>query len=112
MVRQHVTQADIAGMLQWSQSRVSKYLTGRMELTVDALAALCFTVNLSLVEAVRDQGMEFCAEMTPTELRVLERLRQLPDAERNSFITLFQLHATTRAQERRARPPKPPPKRP
>lgn len=78
MAAKNLNQADVAGRLEWTQSRVSKLLNGKVELSVDDLAALCFAVDVSLVEVIRDHGLEFCAEMTPTELRMLERLRQLP----------------------------------
>jgi transcriptional regulator with XRE-family HTH domain len=102
MDREKVNQADIAGMLKWSQSRVSKLLNGKLELTVDALASLCFAVGILPTEAVRDHGMEFCAEMSPTELRFLERLRQLTPDMRDAYMKTMAVHAKTRMEERRA----------
>jgi transcriptional regulator with XRE-family HTH domain len=87
---------DIAGVLGgtaagWSPSRVTKNLTGRVELGVDELEALCFALSLQITEVVRDRGLEFCAEMTPTELRILERLRQLQPAVRDAILTLLDI---------------------
>jgi transcriptional regulator with XRE-family HTH domain len=92
MARTKLTQADVAGILKWTQPRVSKVLRGRVELGVDDLGALCFAVGLSPTEVLRDRGLEFCAEMTPTELRVLERLRQLSPPLREAFLVVLQAH--------------------
>lgn len=97
-----MSQTDIAGILEWTQPRVSKILHGRVELGVEELSALCFAVGISLTEAVRDRGMEFCAEMTPTELRFLERLRQLPTSDRDAFLQVLGVKLKTAAPERRA----------
>ncbi len=89
MTRLKLTQRDVANLLTWSQSRVAKVLTGRVGLSLDDLGALCFALNLSMTEVVRDHGMEFCAEMTPTELRALETLRAMSPAERDAMITVM-----------------------
>lgn len=92
MQRQHLSQRDVAGILGgWSQSRVAKILTGRVKMTVEDLGSLCFAVGISPAEAVRDRGLEFCAEMTPTELRILERLRELPTPVYEAVKTLIQI---------------------
>lgn len=105
MERKGISQADIAGQLQWLPARTSKVLHGKLPLTVDDLEALCFAVGLSPTEAVRDRGLEFCADMTPTELRILERLRQLPHLL-DAIAQILQVNLHTRAQERRAVPKK------
>jgi len=89
MKKQHLSQRDLAGLLNWSQSKVSKLLKGRSDLGVDDLFELCFAVSLSPLEALRDRGLEFYAEMTPTELRVLEQLRAMSQAERDAFLVLL-----------------------
>ena len=76
MSAKNLNQTDVAGILGWGPSRVSKILKRKIVLTVDDMAALCFAVSISPVEAVRDHGLEFCAEMTPSELRLVELLRQ------------------------------------
>jgi len=38
---------------------------------------------------VRDRGVEFCAEMTPEELRLLEDIRQLPKEAAGFFDFVF-----------------------
>ncbi len=79
----------MAGLLQWSQSRVAHILTGRVDMGVDDLADFAFALSLSVPEVVRDPGMEFLAEMTPTELRALETLRAMSPAERDAMITVM-----------------------
>jgi len=75
MRRLNLNQADLATQIGWTQSKVSKVLNGETELAVEDLDALCFGVGVRITEAVRDHGMEFCAELTPTELRILEGIR-------------------------------------
>lgn len=106
MSRKHLSQRELADLLKWSQSRVARAMTGRSGIALDDLDALCFGVGLSVVEAVRDHGLEFLAEMTPTELRVLERIRQLPRPTLDALMTLLNVPANTRLQERRAAPEK------
>lgn len=99
-----VAQADIAGQLKWSQSKVAQKLTGRTPWTIEELDALCFIAGIPPTEAVRDRGLEFCAEMTPTELRLLERIRQLPHADKDAIMRLLAVANNTRPEERRAAP--------
>jgi transcriptional regulator with XRE-family HTH domain len=105
MRRKHLSQRDLAGILDWSQSRVSKNLNGRIELGVNDLAALCFAVGIPLTEAVRDHGLEFCAEMTPMELRLLERFRQLSPQDRDHLIGILDIKQATRREPRAALAP-------
>lgn len=78
MTERKVSQRELAERLKCSQGRVAKMLTGGVQLRVNDLATLAAAVGISLVEAIRDRGLEFFAEMTPTEVRVLERLRRRP----------------------------------
>lgn len=89
MDRKHLNQVDIAGLLKWSQSRISKLLSGHSDLRVDDLEAVCFAIGIQLTEAVRDHGLEFCAEMSPTELRALENLRRLDPTNQSAFLQLL-----------------------
>ena len=104
MAKHDMSQRDVAGIVGWSQSKVAHILNGRVELNLDDLAEFCFGVGLSLTEAVRDRGMEFCAEMTPTELRFLELLRSMTQADRDAFFQLA--GAKVKAEGRRALPAK------
>jgi transcriptional regulator with XRE-family HTH domain len=102
MTRRKLSQRDVAGLLGWSQSKVAHILTGHVVLSVDDLADFCFALGLRLTEAVRDHGLEFCAEMTPTELRIVERVRQLPKPWLDAVMTLLDLKQKTNAPERHA----------
>src|SRR4030095_10037004 len=58
---------DIADLLEWSQSRVAKLLAGSVKFSLDDLEAFCGILHLRPTEVVRDRGMEFCREMTPSD---------------------------------------------
>jgi transcriptional regulator with XRE-family HTH domain len=103
MKRKKISTYDVAGMLKWTQSRVSHILNKRVGLGVDDLASFCFALGLSVPEVVRDQGMEFCAEMTPTELRLHERIRALPSDQRSAILTLLNV---VQDDTKRALPPR------
>lgn len=102
MVRRDLNQRDMANLLEWKESRMSKILNGRTEIGLEELDALAFAVGLRPTELVRDHGLEFCAEMTPTELRVLERIRQLRPDQLDALMTMLAVTLSTRKQERRA----------
>lgn len=107
MARLEMSQRDVAGILGWSQSHVAHILNGRVALTVDDLAEFAFGLNLSIVEAVRDRGMEFCAELTPSELRFLEIYRSLSQPNRDAIAQILTGHSTLVTEQRRAAPGKP-----
>lgn len=105
MTRKKMSQRDVAGILDWSQSRVAHLLTGRVEMSVDDLAGFGFALSLQATELVRDRGLEFVAEMTPSELRIFERLRQATPEDRAAIVQLLRV---AQAEVRRALPKKPP----
>lgn len=104
--RSELTQKDLATFAGWKQPKISKVMNGHTELTVNDLAALCSALGMSLVEAVRDHGLEFCAEMTSTQLRLHERIKQLPQHEIDAVITLLDMKRQTKPEPRRAAPPR------
>jgi len=108
LAAEHISQRDIGSALGCSQSCVGKILTGRTALSVDDVEKLCQLVHLSPVEAFRDPGLEFVADMTPTELRILERFRQLPATTKAAILELLNVKAPT-GPDRYARAPKPKP---
>lgn len=79
MTERKLSQRDLAQLLRCSQGRVAKMLNGGVHLRLSDLAILAEAVGIPLVEAVRDRGLEFFAELTPTEVRILERLRRRPE---------------------------------
>ncbi len=107
MHHKKLTQMDLVGRTLWTPSRMSKVLHGKIPMTIEDLESLASAVGLPLTELVRDHGVEFCAQMTPTEMRVLDAFRALPDdADRDAFERLLNVKRLT--HERRAAPPKPP----
>lgn len=100
--RRKLSEREIGSMLQWSQSKVAQKFNGRTPITLDEFEGLCFVLSIAPTEAVRDRGLEFCAELTPTELRVLERLRQLPPTIFEAVLTIIDVRTTTRSESRRA----------
>lgn len=111
MAVKEMSQRDVAGILTWSQSRVAHLLNGRVEMSIDDLAEFAQALGISPTEIVRDRGMEFVAEMTPSEMRFLERLRQLTQIQRDGLMVLLHITTTTQAQERRAAPVRKSPKK-
>lgn len=109
--RRRVSERDIAGQIAWSQSKVASKLIGRTAITLDELEQLCFALDLPLAEAVRNRGLEWCAEMTPTELARLHLWRELPKPVQDHldrFMRLEQSQIEQRgATPRRSRAPKP-----
>lgn len=89
--KRDLSHRDLAGFLNWSHPKVSQKLTGRTAMTLDEFEALCFAVGLQPTEAVRDRGLEFVAEMTPTELRLLELVRQLPKHAHDGLLHFLQV---------------------
>ena len=88
-----ITQRDLAERFGDSQSRIAKILNQGVNLRVEDLERLCETVGISVAEAVRDRGYEFYAELTPIEVRLLERLRRRPELV-HALLALLDLPAT------------------
>lgn len=101
--RLEMTELDIAGLIGWSQSKVAQKLRGRTPITLNELESLCFAFSMQPTEAVRDHGLEFVTEMTPTELRIFERLRKLSLEQRQALMTILNV---TPAEPKRALPKK------
>lgn len=104
MAQQDVSQRDLAGMLKWSQGRVAKVLTGRVQLLVDDLEAICTVLTLRPTEAVRDRGYEFAAELTPTELRILEAFRRLPKPTADAMLHILKVQDMAREEGPKRKP--------
>lgn len=99
--RRDWSQRDVAGMLNTNQSRVNKLLNGRIAMNIDDLEEFCTALQLSATEIVRDRGLEFCADMTPTELRLLEQMRREP-SKFTAVLALFEVRTKTNKPERYA----------
>lgn len=95
---------DIAGIVKWPPSRVAQKFSGRTPITLDELETLCFALGIQPTEAVRDRGLEFVAEMTPTELRLLELIRRLPKPAYDGLLHFMQVNPKLDAEPRGATP--------
>lgn len=62
----------------WHIQRMSKLMNGRLNLRVEDLVLICKAAGISLVEIVREPGREFVSDVTPSELRLLEAIRDHP----------------------------------
>lgn len=114
MTEKHLTQRDVAGLTGWSQSRVAKVLNGRTAVDVDELGEFCAAVELSPVETIRDPGLEFVADLTPYELRMLERFRAIDPKLQEAVATILNVKKPTTPQRyandptKKGRLPRPP----
>lgn len=89
--KRRLSHRTMAGFLSWGFNKVTQKMTGRTPMTLNEFDALCFAVGLQPTEAVRDRGLEFCAEMTPTELRLIEHYRQLPKHAAEGLLHFLQV---------------------
>jgi transcriptional regulator with XRE-family HTH domain len=96
---------DLAGMLGWSASKVDQKLNAKSAINLDELEALCFALSLAPSEAVRDPGLEFIAELTPLELRVLEHYRDGNRNLKDAIHTVLHVRASPYAPQRYATEP-------
>jgi hypothetical protein len=82
----NLSQDDVAERMtritgeEWRQGDVWKMLSakGNVHLRVNEVDAMARALGLTLTEVVRDPGLEFYAEMTPSELRLFQVLRRNP----------------------------------
>lgn len=88
MTERGISQRDLAERLRCSQGRVAKLMNGGINLRVNDVATLTDAVGITVVEALRDRGLEFYAELTPSEVRILERLRRRPNALQGALLML------------------------
>lgn len=80
----------------WSQSRLSKTLNGEVGLLVDIAAALADMAGITLVDIVREPGRELVADLTPSEMQLLQAVRSRPQL----LPALLQLLGPTARGER------------
>lgn len=88
MTERKISQRALADRLKCSQGRVAKMLNGGVNLRLDDVGVLAEAVGITIVEAIRDRGLEFYAELTPSEVRILERLRRRPNALQGALLML------------------------
>ena len=102
-----ITQRELAKRMQCSQSRITKLLNGDVDLRVNDAADLATAVGLALVEAIRDRGLEFYAELSPLEVRALNAYRNRRPDEQQAMLILLGIGApATAAPQRKAGRPR------
>lgn len=80
-----LSQRDVALLIteqtgeRWNQADVQKIVSGYIELKMNDLAAIADAIGITLCEAVRDPGREYVADLTPSEVRLLQRLQRRPE---------------------------------
>lgn len=110
MTERHVTQRDLAKDLKCSQGRVAKLLNAGVHLRINDVAILADAVGITVVEAIRDRGLEFYAELTPSEVRILEYLRRSPNIQ-NLLMAIIEAGRVTKSRgavPKRRDPDRPP----
>lgn len=90
-----------ARLLDWNASSVYHLMDGTVEFRVDDVEAFGTILQMRPTELVRDRGLEFVADMTPTELRLFERIRALDPKQRDAIMTVLHIAAP---EARRALP--------
>lgn len=79
------TQAALAQSLGKTQPWMSKFLRGDLDLGLDELDQLAQAIGSTAVELVRDpEGFQFCADLTPSEMALLRRVRKLSPSVRDA----------------------------
>lgn len=102
MHQRKLSQPDVGSLIQWTQSKVAQKLNARSHITLDELESLCFAVGIPPSEAVRDRGLEFCAEMAPHELRMLEQFRQQTQDLRDLILKVLKVTKSGHLPDRHA----------
>ena len=83
LAHRHISQRVAAERLAqytgepWSQSKVHKILTGQVEFSLADLAAFARILDLSIPQITREPGREFVGDLTPSEFKALEALREM-----------------------------------
>lgn len=93
LAKQKLSARAAAKLLEWHPSRVYHVLDGTVEMGVDDLEAFAFVLQLRPTELVRDRGLEFVAEMTPTDFRIHEKIRALTPEQRDALMTMLHVAA-------------------
>lgn len=107
--QRNIGQQELADMIThqtgelWTQSRVGKLLSGAVELRLDDADAMAHALGLPMTEVIRDRGMEFYADLTPTQLRIVEYCRQSPELAQHVLAVFSHVEALLRAKQKRTK---------
>lgn len=91
MRAKNISQRDLAEKFRCSQGKIAKLLNNTVKLRVEDLARLANAVGIPITEAIRDRGLEFYAEVTPLEQRILERIRQRGGGVQSAILQLLDI---------------------
>lgn len=76
------SQREMARRLERSQPWVAKVIRGPLkagqDVRLEDLDDVALALGVTAVELVRDHGLEFVANLTPSEMRMLQQIRKLP----------------------------------
>lgn len=92
--RRGKTYPEIAEYLGWGVTKVAFKFTGRTPLTLNELEQLCFAIGLQPTEAVREQGLEYVANMSPTELYVHQQYQLAPKPIAEAIVQILKNSAS------------------
>ncbi len=108
VARQGVSQRDLAKRLQkrdpsddWTQGRVAKILNGKVKLTVDAAELFAEELGVPVAELFRERGREWSADLSPSELALVERYRSLPSTAQSAATVLLSSAFTSEVIQKR-----------
>ena len=105
------SQRDFAERMGRSQPWVAKVIRGPrkggQDVRLEDLDDLALALGVTSVELVRDHGLEFVAELTPSEMRVLQQFRKLPAPLQQTVRDMLTIpHALGETEEIRRGPKK------
>jgi transcriptional regulator with XRE-family HTH domain len=86
-----LTQREFAGELHRSQPWLDKILTGENAVRLKDLDDIATKMRTTAADLVREPSERRVVELTPTELRLIERLRRKPELL-SACVTLVEAH--------------------
>jgi transcriptional regulator with XRE-family HTH domain len=90
-----LSQRQLAERVGRTQPWVAKVVRGPkrggQDVRLEDLDDLAMALGVTAVEMVRDPGLEFVADLTPSEMRILEQLRRIPQTGFDAVRTLLSL---------------------
>ncbi|WP_315707427.1 helix-turn-helix domain-containing protein [Brenneria uluponensis] len=89
--RKGISQKVLADWCGWAQSRIGNYETGSRSIGADDAMVLASVLDITPSELMFGDNGDPSQWMGDREQKMLELFRQLPEAEQNRMIDLFQL---------------------
>jgi transcriptional regulator with XRE-family HTH domain len=88
----------------WREAHLSRILNGHIGLQLDDFAAMVDAAGFSMVELVREPGREFVADLTPSEMRILNAIRENLEL-RDAFLRMVDFVEKTVPPKRKPHKP-------